>query len=97
MHTDDGRGLRDSREASTHRVTARGAAGDAALGDHVTRRDDKNDSVAGGARNGNRVIHDALRADLLVLLGAPDPRPCAAGDHDGPHNLSCGEGHDRRG
>jgi hypothetical protein len=43
------------------------------------------------------MIDDSARSDVFVLFGAPSSGAASTCDHDGPHNLCCGERHDRRG
>ena len=97
VHADDGCRVRDFDETGSNGFAARGTSGDATLDGRVGRWYDENDAIACRPSGVCGVIDDASRADLLVLLGATDPRTRPAGDHDGPDNLSCGERHDRRG
>lgn len=97
VDADDGGRCWNLDKTGADRLAARRPTGDATFRRRIGWRDHENDTIADRSSDIESVINDALRAKLFVLLGTTDPRPGAPGDHDGPHILSCGERHDRRG
>ncbi len=62
----------DRRKAGTHRLASRCPARHSALGVHVARRHDDDDTVADGSSDLGSMIDDPPRAYQLVLLGATE-------------------------